>query len=84
MMVGGKRLSESIPPKITYPAGTIPGQLIKQQAVQAKKTMEVPQYKFTKQGTSSQKLDQKDNEEKVDDAPKDWLEPKIFKGTSIS
>src|SRR3989344_2992599 len=66
MMVGEKRWPKRFLPKLTYPAGTIPGQLIKQQAVQAKKTMEVPQYKFTKQGTSSQKLDQKDNEEKVD------------------
>lgn len=74
MKAGGKR-SAPVSAQKSYPAATVAGGLpprLVQPAFTGTRSQQVPQ-------------DNKDKKEsEADKTPKDWLEPKIFKGTSIS
>jgi hypothetical protein len=86
MKLGGKRLSQIPQPQPqTYPPGAIPGQTPQagaqqQPQVQAQGTTPTTQ---APQDQGQQTVDGK-NGGQDQKAPQDWLEPKIFKGTSTS
>lgn len=73
MKLGGKR---SFPPKSfqkdNYPPGSIPGAISQ------------PSHQSTTSVSQKQNFDEKSDAKDNEQAPKDWLEPKIYKGTSIS
>lgn len=89
---GGKRtMSQPMAKKEEFPLGAIPGQvpgmqsysqpMMQNQPRLQQPLNQYPQYNQTKAQESQDDISQ-DNE--VQDAPKDWLQPKIFKGTSVS
>jgi hypothetical protein len=70
MQAGGKR---SAAPKVqeSYPAGSIPGQ---------KLTVQNP----NQAGNQSTQENPQQKNPATDETPKEWLQPKVYKGTSIS
>lgn len=89
---GGRRLGQTISPK-TYPPGAIPGQIPQpqpqtqqhsmQQPLIQKKSSVVQQVQPQSQ-RSAQQVKDSQRQEDTKNPPKDWLKPKIFKGTSTS
>lgn len=75
MRLGGKR---NFPLKAlqreSFPPGSIPGELSTTQTPQVSEALQ----------TQKQKANENDKVKEDEQAPKDWLEPKIYKGTSIS
>ena len=71
MRSGGQRGAQRTQRKAAYPPGAIPGQLPRQPVRQT------PQVRQQLSGTQPVM-------DKKKDTPKDWLEPKIYKGTSMS
>ncbi|MCH7640615.1 hypothetical protein IID22_00230 [Patescibacteria group bacterium] len=71
MRSGGQRGAQRTQRKAAYPPGAIPGQLPRQPVRQT------PQVRQQPSGTQPVM-------DKKKDTPKDWLEPKIYKGTSMS
>ena len=84
MKVGGKRLAaQGMASKENFPAGAIPASLPK--AGQLAENL--PRSNVSTLDSQLYGSDKKTQQEKsVDDenAPNDWLKPKIFKGTSVS
>lgn len=95
LRAGGRRTSSQASARPTdFPPGAIPGQLPKPfmqpiqpqgQPIQPKPTPTLTQQ--TNQQTKAQQLHQVqefEESEEPKEPPKDWLQPKIYKGTSIS
>jgi hypothetical protein len=77
MRLGGKRnFAPRALQKENFPPGSVPGGLNPTQTSQSEQQTTIQKQKTEETNTSKAKED--------DQAPKDWLEPKIFKGTSIS
>ncbi len=75
MRAGGQRARRVRPPRQTFPTGAIPGQVPQprpQQVIQPQVVKPQAKKPVTK------------IKEEPEETPKDWLEPKIFKGTSVS
>ncbi len=97
MRAGGKRASLQSAAKPTdFPPGAIPGQMLKPQSFTSHQTGQAPlmppQTVQTKPIVTTQQPkdiqtkspDKKEEAEEIKEPPKDWLQPKIYKGTSIS
>jgi hypothetical protein len=89
MSSGGKRISSQ--PALRreeFPQGAIPGQTFESQTPDQSLTKNQSRMPVVSQQLSQKQESQKPQEEFSEDteeeAPKDWLQPKIFKGTSVS
>lgn len=91
---GGKRSKDQGQSQQNYPQGAIPGQQLKQDSPQEGSDKGPgPRQQNTQSGSSprvvsgqqSQQQGAADSDpgDRSDQTPKDWLEPKIYKGTSI-
>lgn len=75
MKSGGKRLSEESRQQKDYPPGAIPGQHAQSNSRADEKS---------EKDETSQKQPQREEADNRDETPKEWLEPKIYKGTSTN
>jgi hypothetical protein len=82
MRAGGRR-QVSIPARAEYPQGAIPGQmpLVRPQPQMQQQATQSPVQQQT-QSSTRQDQEQESVSQKGD-VPKSWLQPKVFKGTSI-
>lgn len=89
MKTGGKRtMFQPMAKRDDFPQGAIPGQFPKQQVVdqplmQNQTGIQQLPKQPAQQGVGQMQDDFSEDTEE-EEAPKDWLQPKIFKGTSIS
>src|SRR4030042_747998 len=90
MKSGGKRtVSQPIARREEFPKGEIPGQFSKPQVfnqplIQDQARMQQSLQQFSQQEEVQQVQDKFSQDNEGEEAPKDWLQPKIYKGTSIS
>jgi hypothetical protein len=91
MKAGGKRI-DATEQRQSYPPGSIPQQPVQQSRMQQPQAQQQkPQILSQKQTQNTGGTDQytqnerqdQEADEGQDEAPKEWFEPKIFKGTSI-
>lgn len=78
MRSGGKRQSPQPQFRQPFPPGSIPGQRL-----QVHQTPQVP-LSQPKVAQNQPQLESKSQDDAKEEAPQDWLQPKIFKGTSVS
>src|SRR3972149_9385794 len=84
MRAGGERMSvQSQAVSTNYPPGAIPGTQLKSQPQPQPQVISQPQVNTN---SNSQQTQVGDDTKELDEEepPKDWLSPKIYKGTSIS
>ena len=79
MRAGGRRLANIGIDADAFPPGAIPGQTPVAQTQRASQSI-VPQ----KDLKEPEKPEEKVDESSIEEPPADWLQPKIYKGTSIS
>ncbi len=81
---GGQRMPRVKLSPSNFPAGAIPGKpyLPKQTSASQKTTVPREETQIQNMEQASEQIENK--EEVVENPPDDWLQPKIFKGTSIS
>lgn len=91
MRSGGKRtISQPQAKREQFPQGAIPGQTLRPQAfeqnmIQGQTNTQQPIQQTPQQQKNQQIQDDPVGDiEEEEEAPKDWLQPKIFKGTSVS
>lgn len=86
MKSGGKRtMLQSLAKKEDFPHGSIPGQFPDQRSFNQSLIQNQNQTQQPLQQQKNQQVKLDDLEEiEEEEAPKDWLQPKIYKGTSIS
>lgn len=86
MRLGGKRtMLQPQAKREDFPQGAIPGQFPGSQSFNQPLAQTQSQNQQALQQQKTQKTDNDDNEEVEEvEPPKDWLQPKIYKGTSVS
>ena len=95
MRSGGKRSSSQVSARPTdFPPGAIPGQIVRPQPFMQPQAPQISQFQAaqTKPSLVTQQVEsekaapseQPEESDEPEEPPKDWLSPKIYKGTSIS
>lgn len=84
MKAGGKRMSAQVSSQPAYSPGAIPGVFPRAPFTQVQPVQQTQTWQAKQQQQQAPVQQKQEEPEEKDQPPQDWLQPKIYKGTSVS